>query len=778
MTFKRFTIAIVSALCAAGAVKFVIACADGPSTYDEPSFFLNTINKQSAFVPFYYAPYLNFYTDGYDAREYGLDDSQPDKNIVMWKEYTNGEVSKKDIDSFVYRFPLRAVRSLYNNIKKGELLEADAEVKENGFTQWLISRKDAEAVNYLAFAKECEPHAVALESYWDRDRSDYVTTKRDSVAMQSLVKEAIKRYEVAKKPAIRLRYAYQAIRMAFYSGNNNMASDLFNSMITTREDNYLYYRSLSLKAGALYRAKKNNASAYLYSLVFDRCDELKKEAYTGFKWAVNGKISPLLALCKNEHEKAVIYVMQGLYDYDGERSTMLSAMQNAYSLDPKVRGIDILMTRSINKAESTLLEGIATTKKGDKVLNDLNTFAKKAAADGKSGHKAYWLLSSAYIYTLSGDIANTKKYLDLAAKEKMTANEQDVHYIITALYTVRKNGNITAKTEEELLPSLREIEQRAAKEKRYSILFSNIMLIMMKNVYVAQGNMVKAVYCYSKTYPSNTEYNFNDFMDDGGSILEGMTPQQLHHVEAFIRQPNKSEFELWLTENTVYNAATLYELEGTKFIREYSFDSAIIALKRAGKLKPILPDVMVSHLKDEQDLNSSDKTVFYTKLDFAKRMQELEGKLRKNPKDSRAAYQYANGLYSMSYYGKGHHAYDYYRSSVDQYAYYQTKDRARLDYYQEEHYSVTRPEKYYMIAFENTTDKEMKARCLFMAAKCWQKSCPSTETYPAWGDNKDYYLHSLLNPHFAELKKDYSNTDFYNTATGTCSYFRDYVKNN
>jgi hypothetical protein len=134
----------------------------------------------------------------------------------------------------------------------------------------------------------------------------------------------------------------------------------------------------------------------------------------------------------------------------------------------------------------------------------------------------------------------------------------------------------------------------------------------------------------------------------------------------------------------------------------------------------------------------------------------------------------------MTYYGKAHHAFDYYRHSTDDFSYYATPQRAQLPPYMQQYYSAQEALKYYMIAYANTTDAEVKARCLYLAAKCWQKNAPLPENmkgeryYFLSGDNS-YYVNALHNPYFKQLK-DYKTTRFYGSAVSTCSYLRDYVK--
>ena len=134
----------------------------------------------------------------------------------------------------------------------------------------------------------------------------------------------------------------------------------------------------------------------------------------------------------------------------------------------------------------------------------------------------------------------------------------------------------------------------------------------------------------------------------------------------------------------------------------------------------------------------------------------------------------------MSYYGKADEAYTYYRSSSDDDAYYQTESRTKMAEDDKDFYGLHSAEKYYQQAFEHSADKEMKARCLFMAAKCWQKRCPvpctGTDSW-FWGSGNDaYFVYSLQSPYFTQLVQDYKGTEYFNRAFSTCSYLRAYVE--
>jgi hypothetical protein len=225
---------IVSIICFAGIAKLVIACADGPDPYTDATFFLNTVNDKPAFVPFYYTSSFAFYTDGYGYEEYGFNDRVPDENIALWKAYTRGKASDADIDSFVYAFGKKDVVNIYDHLQNRAQYAVSGKVADNSFTKWLMKNKDVEALQYLCFAKTCEQYTTPLEAQWDDKTSGYILPGRDANAMGALVDEGQKGYNAAKSGEIKLRYTYQVLRMAFYSGIALMKRDITLIPLKTR----------------------------------------------------------------------------------------------------------------------------------------------------------------------------------------------------------------------------------------------------------------------------------------------------------------------------------------------------------------------------------------------------------------------------------------------------------------------------------------------------------------------------------------------------------------
>jgi len=121
-------------------------------------------------------------------------------------------------------------------------------------------------------------------------------------------------------------------------------------------------------------------------------------------------------------------------------------------------------------------------------------------------------------------------------------------------------------------------------------------------------------------------------------------------------------------------------------------------------------------------------------------------------------------------------AFTYYRSYTDGLAYYENVSRAKLPLYEQEYYGVRAAEKVFIRAAQLADNELLRAQCLWMAAKCWQKRCPEGVAKTIWErDLDEYYLNALKNPYFIQLDA-LSHTPFMKEAYSTCGYLRDYAK--
>lgn len=796
MNWKRSTALLSSGLILSFMVyKVVLACSDGPSPYDYyPQFFRPPVKDAPQYLPFHYTGWIKYYDEYFEGPQDSV--TIPDANLKEWSAYTGGRIPQAELDSFIYAFPYGSLSSLYYNIEKSRPLKLRAAEAANGLTKWFQQGKDLEALGYLMYAKQCEPETIPKGS-WEAPPAD--TAKRGR-----LLRNGLQLHTAAKQDFIRERYAYQVLRLSFLNESYGQTLELYTTLIgdAKKAGTEIFYRCLGYKAGALFRLNRKAEAAYNYALVFDGSDGLKKSAYTSFEWATTRDKKPVLALCKTPHEKAVVHLMDGLNNYE----QALPQLKAAYAADPAVKGLDILFTREINKAEERyqqdqLLkqrnlnsdewyyqryfgesryqseETTARLAAWKTYVPQLIAFGKQVVADGKAVPNGFWRLGTAYLYAVNNEFDKAKAELALATDAGLSVSQRSQREVIRAIVLIRSAGRMDAGVEAALLPELRRIEGLADRDPGYAKIYRDLMGTVVATAYLQNRDTVKAVYAlgridkYGDVFQVSSEY-----LDLPGILLERMSIPKLQELQAYYSAGAKSDWDRWLLRGSAYTPANLQEFEGTKYLRSNQWAKAITVLQKlpdSVKNSEAFLDPFVVQVPDLVYPDSTPGVSSYSKLQFAKEMSSLQAKT-----DAAGMFRYGCGLYNMSYYGWSNRAFAYFRSTTDELGYYTSPERQALPKEFQEYYGVMAAEGYFRQAAGAATEKELKARALWMAAKCWQKRCPLPIGKQRWEFYSDttYYHNAMKNPYFERLEKESANAAFYQEVSTECSYFADFAR--
>ncbi|ULT44847.1 hypothetical protein KRR40_16920 [Niabella defluvii] len=255
MNWKTFT--TVCGIISAGLVSFpqnIIGCGGGIDPYD---YYLSFFNQYAA-SQIQYKPF--FYTNEQFLFDYEEPVSAAEVLVKEWVDFTGKTVSEKDANAFVMQFPAKDINTLYYHIEKTPATLPDS-VSRNGMSQYFLKNKDLEALGYILYAKKVEPHATEI-SEWEPE-------KRDSIAMDRLLKNGLQLYAAAKTGLFKLKYAYQVVRLAHYNNRSSDAIKYYDEMVSgNTTPSVLQPMSLALKAGALFRTGKKYEAAYLFSKAF------------------------------------------------------------------------------------------------------------------------------------------------------------------------------------------------------------------------------------------------------------------------------------------------------------------------------------------------------------------------------------------------------------------------------------------------------------------------------------------------------------------------------
>lgn len=770
---------------------YTIAC--GP-WYDPDSTHISLFDKSLSDAPnsrpFYYSYYSLFDDNSFEADNH--------TNIAEWKAYTFGFAKEKDIRDIVYIITINQLEDIKNMLSSNKNTVVNDTLKSNTFLQYLINKKDIAAIDYLIYAKNCEPLIkIDYEQMWDYK-------PLAGTAVDSLLNLGLLAYKQNQNQFLKLRYGFQAQRLAHYSMQYERCISIYDSLISP-----LHVKSdvnnwcLSLKAGALLKLNQQPLSAYLFSKVFDKCPKYRLEAYKSFRWLTDLNTDSVINYCMNNHEKAVIYTMMA-YNSPLPDTTYINSI---YRLKPKSLDLEVLLIREISKIEEKLIsiQESETDIANDiiytaDVINASGLLKQKVAqiADaGNTANPALWHIALAYISYLQKDFKAANVYLDKIDAKSLNAKLITQYNVVKVLVEINKTERITATTEAAILPYI--LSLRAGFSYKRSInqnydyeespqqfifaerAYATLMTEILSRNYAHQGDMIKALVCMSvgefdASYYPRTFYG-EEFLNSATfRIMDTKSnTDQLRSILQFIDNPRNNEYDNFICTHSGIDRSSLVELLGTKFIRLSDFGNAVSILlinhqERKDDIgvyidaNPFGDTISESHIKTSAD------TVVYTKLSFAKRMFELENLLQSDPANAASYYyQLANGYYNISYYGNSWAITHYNRSSSE--ADYMDKSlEANNDYY-----TAKKALSCFIKAINSSDNKEFKARCSMLAAKCYQaqttlyKYNGTTDKY----EPGDYFTN---NPYFTSLYKDYRKTAFYKQAIGQCTYLKDFVE--
>lgn len=794
MNWKAFITACISA----AIVSFpqnIIGCGPEADPYDYyTSFFHQNLPDAKGYKPFYYVGYRAFY----DATE---PTEVADVLADEWAAYCGSSVKKADAKKLVNKFAWKDLNNLYFNLEKNQPLKIPDSVKQNSMTAYFMQSKDLEALGYIMYAKQVEPHVLGGEGEWD-------ALQRDSLKMVKLIKNGQQLYAVAKKDIFKQKYAYQFLRLGLYSGRNTDVINWYDEYAAKISySSVLQPLSLALKAGALFRSGQGKEAAYLFSKVFAASTAKRISNYLGFVWSVDSKADKkdYLALCKNDKERAAMLSLFAL----NSGGNNLSDLKEIYQLNPGSEELEVLVVREINKLEENYLTPAmlkvpggkpfyftwedesrdSVMRESEKEVTALASFLDKAAQSKTVNNAGLFETAAGYAAYMTRDYATAKKYLAKAEKMPLTQKVKDQWALTNLLVTINEKEKIDAAFEEQLLSSLQWMEERVKTEKAITVdywqvqqwrsIYRNLLSEILAKRYHQQGDLAKETLCIG-----NADWMMKGQQDYYGSLngveflRNNLMSRDVERLYALTDSKQPSKFETYLLSKNSVTKKEVVDFAGTSYLREYDYAKAIDWFKRAADKKSISKNPFADLLFDAEEQLASEKSFKTTKLAFAQEMQKLDQAAKQPATAAKSYYKLALGMYNMTYYGHAWELVQYYRSGSDGYF---IPDNATG--FQKEYYGAYKAHDYFEKAMNASTDKNFKARCLFMMAKCAQKQVhqPQYNEYSANWDKYDeaqkaYWPNFKNSKYFPQFVKEYGNTPFYKEAFNSCSYLRDFVK--
>lgn len=678
-----------------------------------------------------------------------------DDNVEEWRQRFCKKARAEDIRTLIYQLSESELQYLRFQAEKGRA-GVDFQIAANSFAAHLVRNQCVEVLDYLVFAKRCEPH-VTIADPWEMQ-------SRDQNAMFILIAEGLAAFNNVESHYVKLRYAYQVVRLAHYARDYEQAIELYEYLLPKIDfdPSIIEYWTMAHYAGALLAMGQNVKATYLFSKVFANCPSKRESSFLSYRIDTDEEWQQCLRLCVNDQERSTLYAMRA----SSRNSNILEEMQAIYSLFPQSEDLEVLAAKAVKNLEKDLLGheyneyktqnkryyNIPRPDAGRHAL-ELLAFCQKAYKEAEVTRPNFWRLLEGYIEMLVGnnyDASNTFKYISGAIKEKTLKDQLDAFQLALKI-------NAYEKVDEKIEEEVADIQRNNLVYHRFDD-FANFLGDKLAYLYKAK-NPGKAFLC--QYGPDDLKPNPKlELLDDLITVCNK-------------DRPNAFERNMINKEGGTTILYDLLNMKATYQLSQFQPEAALETLKsmnRAswddyGQFNPFLERV-----NDCVNCPLPDTVRAFNRGELLERLIDLDYKARAEPENS-PVYYYQLGLayYNMTYFSYSWKAMDFYRSGSSlQRGKFQKKEIFSDPYYSignKENFNCSKALEYFEKTIQYTNDPELAAKAAFMAAKC---QLNHHLVYADKGASRPTAMYDLM------LKK-YRDTEFVGRAIRECKYFQAYA---
>ena len=731
------------------------------------------------------APYLMAFDELYRNYFEQTAQLQQQDNVTEWRERFCKAAPLADIrevvysDQVGYRDLERLLAGL--DIEDATLGSVSPILANNRFARYLFRHQCRETIRYLAFAKRCEPH-VTTRNPWENDF-------QDAGAMRNLIQEGRAEFVRTESHYIRLRYAYQLVRLAHYLEDYDLTLELYDYLMpkVDADPSLIYFWIEGHRAGALQAKGLYAEAAYIYSRVFDRCPSKRRSAYLSFRVRNDEEWEQVFKLCRNDHERATLYVLRAQADdvsghvreHGRDREShlpepvdgrLIEEIRNIYAIEPDNPALEALLVREMQQLEKDFL-GLQVNPRrlenrrlyqvprpgAERRLIDLSGFVRKAAQEGRVAHPELWEIARGYLEMLSGDYYYAAQAFSRAAERVSNDSLAEQLSVFRTALQIISTDSVGVDVERQYF--------RLSRRDRFNDYpdLRKLMNDKLRRVYQQTGEIGKAFLM---------EYGLDDLrLNPDIEIIDNLL--------ALTEKSDLTAFEEELLTNRQGNSIRpqLLDIKATYFLQQTQLEAAYEIFQE-------IPDTewdtyglyspFVDRINDCVHCPFPDSMPTYNKGELMERIIQLDYDARAETNTDLAARNYfllGLAFYNMTYFGPNWRVADYFRSGSSGRRAYLNRGRTVFDYPgmplgNREFFDVNRAKYYFDLARVRAQNPELAARAAFWAAKC---------------ERNEYYTKGPANSprgftNFQILVDQYANTRYYQELIEECATFRAFAQ--
>lgn len=730
-------------------------CLPRPAFYGYKFLNPQLLDYNSELYPFYQA-----FNSEYDDPGLLAENLRERDNLAEWYERYCEQVEIEDIRSLLYgetSGTLKRVMDLSAS-EKASGKDLPGNWPKNSFASHLVDYKCKEVAQYLLFAKRLEPYVV-------RRKKTFASQSGARAEMESFIDEGLGYFKNTESHYVRLRYAYQLIRLAHYLKEYRYVLELHDYLMPKigADPSILYDWIEGHRAGALQSLGEYPQSAYLFSRIFERCASCRESAHRSFNIRSDEEWAAANLLCANDHERAMLHILRA----QDRRANLIREMESVFKLDPESRALEPLLMRELLELEKDLL-GLDFNPKKDrnkryhgrprreagKRLVELQTFVNKVVDSKKSARPELWLLARGALEMLGGD----HYYADETFAEVRQLSDNDS--LLDQAAILQKISDLLAldyandEVEIYYYDMLKDDRMRA----RYPYL-KPMVNDKLEAVYSQRGQRGKAALL---------RYGF-DAIQKNPQI--GMINELMGMTDSLSGNP----FDRGLLEERVGKnvADDLHHLTGLYYMQRGQWEIALeyfikIPAARRDSYGRFTP--FVKQFKDRVNYTPDPSATTYNKVELLERLLSLEEEARRTENDTLAARNYFNiGLahYNLSYFSYNWSFGDAFRSATSAARAARMPNNGSVLAHPDapignlENFNMDRARYYFERALTRAPSREAAAEAMYYAAKT---------------ERNDYYANGRPGgqrpfTYFRRLEDEYSDTRYYGYLIEECRTF-------
>lgn len=736
--------------------------------YSGITFLQSDLSRDSLFKQYYYDVTTYRSESMLDS---AISETKTNQNLKEWEVFFKKTFTRKELEQLVYTM---TAKDLEQQLKKP--------VASGGK---LARPENRPALEYLLYAKRCEPYVIAQESDWG-DGYAAMKKRREPAVMRQLMDRGLVGYDKVTSAFLKARYAYQVIRLANYADFDQECVGYYEKLVPPLgKASIAVDWALRLKAGSLRKAGKEAESLVHTSLLFDQSRYLMDEACLDFYIPRETVWEQSLKLAGQKHRQATLWLLRGLK----EERFMIGILEQMAELEPQTSRLEMMLVRYINRLEqeyfgSYLFFGASGKEQEEKkatalkYCTELQDFLAKVDR-AKVHDPALWDAVAAYLNIIERKHRDAESLLEKAAAtptKNMTLKNQIE--LLKGLNALAKVSEMTPEVEQVCVDAMSVLEKAPKSSANNLEQIGRSFYTLMAQKYLVAGDTIKGYLCLAKA------------KNQDGLMLDGyFNSTELDLILSLIAKQDKSPFEKGLTAGLPVTKDDLYSVKGTYWLRQENFKAADASFSKVsaaywarqkkeweGWDSDIIPTCFDQNCYDPRTgLYRYPKQGFtpYTKQEFARKVTQLEALAVQNPaKADQCYFQIANAFFhspGWSYNDNLDRTYYYEYDSPFSHVSFFPKIKERSAKYSSLVGVRKTALKYYVKAMKATKNKEFAARCCFMAQACMTEFS-HYQAFQEPGKDKFYYL--------GLLKSQYSDTQYFKQCLKECDTLKQYLNPN